>query len=70
MTNTEMNVREVTQMKYHYKTTWLIWVGDRCFEESKTEERRDEIVPILKQLYPDLEIRAERKRTRVYEKVR
>lgn len=57
-------------MKYHYKTTWIIRVDGRYFEESKTEERRDEILPILKQLYPESEVTAERKRTRVYEKVR
>jgi hypothetical protein len=57
-------------MKYHYKTTWIVRVDGRCFEESRTEERRDEIVPILQRLYPDSEVTAERKRTRVYEKVR
>ena len=33
-----------------------IYVDGRLFEISHTEQRKDEIVPILKQLYPDSEI--------------
>lgn len=52
-------------MTYKYKTTWLVRVDGRVFEESKTEERKNEIVEILARLYPSAEITAEVKRTRV-----
>lgn len=51
-------------MTYKYKTTWLVRVDGRVFEESKTEDRRDEIMGILRNLYPGAEITSERKRTR------
>ena len=44
--------------------TYIVRVDGRCFEESKTEERKDEIVGILKQVYPDSEITVEKKRSR------
>ncbi len=52
--------------KYKYITKYEIRVNGRLFEFSKTKERRDEIVPILEQMYPDAEITAEPKRERVY----
>ncbi len=52
--------------KYKYVTKYEIRVNGRLFEFSKTKERRDEIVPILEQMYPDAEITAEPKRERVY----
>lgn len=54
--------------KYHYVTKYEIRVNGRLFEESKTKERRDEIVPLLEQFYPDAEITATPKRERVYER--
>lgn len=51
--------------KYKIKKTWLVRVDGRVFEESKTEERKNEIVEILTKLYPSAEITAEVKRTRV-----
>ena len=33
--------------KYKIKKTWLVRVDGRVFEESKTEERKNEIVEIL-----------------------
>jgi len=51
--------------KYKIKKTWLVRVDGRVFEESKTEERKNEIVEILAGLYPNAEITAEAKRTRV-----
>jgi len=59
---------KLTDCKYHYRTFWRVRVDGRVYEDSKTEERRDEIVPILKQLYPDSEVTVERKRERVYER--
>lgn len=52
--------------KYKYITKYEIRVDGRLFEFSKTKERRDEIIPILKQFYPNAEITAEPKRERVY----
>lgn len=45
-----------------YVTEWKVYVGDRLFEISKTEERRNEIMEILKGYYPGMDIRAERYR--------
>ena len=52
--------------KYKYITKYEIRVDGRLFEYSKTKERGDEIVSILKKFYPDAEITAEPKRERVY----
>ena len=41
---------------------YVIRVNGRVFEISKTKERRDEIMEILRRLYPDAEITATRKR--------
>jgi len=38
---------------------YVVRVNGRVFEISKTKERRDEIVEILKQIYPGAEITAE-----------
>ena len=46
------------------KTTWMVRVNGRWFEESRTEERKNEIVEILRQVYPTAEITVEVKRTR------
>lgn len=51
--------------KYKIRKTWLVRINGRVFEESKTEERRDEILDILHGMYPDAEISSEIKRTRV-----
>ena len=40
---------------------YLVRVNGRVFEESKTEERKYEIVKILKELYPNAEITVEKK---------
>ena len=37
---------------------YIIRVNGRVFEKSKTKERRDEIVKILKNLYPGAKITA------------
>lgn len=42
--------------------TYIVRVNGRFYEESKTKARRDEIVQILKQVYPDAEITVENKR--------
>ena len=51
--------------KYKIKKTWLVRVNGRVFEESKTEERKNEVMEILSGLYPNAEITADAKRTRV-----
>lgn len=38
---------------------YIVRVNGRVFECSKTEERKDEIVAILKGIYPDAEITVE-----------
>ena len=40
-------------------TGWKVFVGDRLFEISRSAERRDEIVGILKEIYPGYQIRTE-----------
>lgn len=52
--------------KYKYITKWEVRVNGRLFEFSKTEERKNEIVPILKSVYPDAEITATKKKERKY----
>lgn len=52
--------------KYKYITKYEIRVDGRLFEFSKTEERRDEIVPLLHQFYPNAEITAVPKKERIY----
>lgn len=52
--------------KYKYVTKYEIQVNNRLFEISKTKERRDEILPILRNLYPDATITATPKKERVY----
>lgn len=52
--------------KYKYITKWEVRVDGRIFELSKTEERKNEIVPILKSFYPNAEITATKKRERKY----
>ena len=42
--------------------TYIIRVNGRVFEESKTKERRDEIVEILRGFYPGATITATAKR--------
>lgn len=42
--------------------TYYVRVNGRVFEESKTEERRDEIVEILRSMYPNANITVEKKR--------
>lgn len=46
--------------KYGYKRKLIkefkIFVDGRCFEISKSEQRRDEIIPILKNMYSQSEI--------------
>ena len=39
---------------------YIIRVDGRVFEKSKTKERKDEMVEILKNLYPGKEITVER----------
>ena len=56
----------MNKRKYKYITKYEIRVDGRVFEYSKTKERRDEIVPILHQFYPDAEITAVPKRERIY----
>ena len=41
---------------------YVVRVNGRAYEESRTKERRDEIVSILKSLYPGAEITVENKR--------
>ena len=43
------------------KTVYVVRVNGRVFEESKTKERRDEIMEILQGLYPGATITSERK---------
>ena len=45
-----------------YKYGYAIRVDGRVYEISRTKERRDEIVPLLKQLYTNAEIIIERRR--------
>ena len=52
--------------KYKYITKYEIRVDGRLFEFSKTEERRDEIVPLLHQFYPNAEITAVPKKESIY----
>lgn len=47
-------------MKRKRITRWRVYVGDRVYEDSKTEERRDEIIEILKGFYPGVDIRYEK----------
>jgi hypothetical protein len=44
------------------KMTYLVRVNGRVFEESKTEERKNEIVEILRSMYTNAEITVEKKR--------
>lgn len=44
---------------------YIVRVNGRVFEFSKTEERKEEIVKILKDVYPGAEITAEKKRGNV-----
>lgn len=39
-------------------TEYKVYVGDRLYEISHTAKRKDEIVPILKDMYPDSEVKA------------
>lgn len=52
--------------KYKMRKFWRVRVDGRVFEDSKTEERKDEIVDILKRGFPNSEISVEVKRERVY----
>lgn len=56
----------VTMRKYKMRKFWRVRVDGRVFEDSKTEERKDEIVDILKRGFPNSEISVEVKRERVY----
>ena len=42
------------------KQAWKIRVDGRLFEVSKTKERRDEIIGILKDTYPNSTIEAQK----------
>lgn len=48
------------------QTYYIVRVNGRVFEESKTVERKDEIMEILTQMYPNAEVTAEKKRRKVY----
>ena len=41
---------------------YTVRIDGRVFEISKTEERKNEIVEILKQIYPESEVTVERTR--------
>lgn len=52
--------------KFKYIKQWEVRVNGRLYEFSKTEERKNEIIPILKSVYPTAEVTATEKKVRQY----
>ena len=52
--------------KYKMVTIYYIWVNDRCFQRTEKEERKDDLLNLLPDMFPGAEVWCEEKRERRY----